>query len=166
MPEPGTLIKIGRKEHIECLYDDGFLYMNDLPYFWKVEDEEVRGDPHDGIATLHRGTKATVKKDGVELPITVIAWDLRLHPDNADEINIFSMYALRPSTTPIDDRVLKFGDTALILTQPQEFMNRILTVLKDQDIHGEAELVTYVPDDYTGEVGPFRKLQRFSWQAE
>ena len=44
MGETGTLIKFGQLEHLLRLRDEGFLYMNNLPYFWKIEDDELRGD--------------------------------------------------------------------------------------------------------------------------
>jgi len=47
MGEPGTLIKFGQRKHLLRLRDEGLLYMNNLPYFWKIEDDELRGDPFD-----------------------------------------------------------------------------------------------------------------------
>ena len=44
MGEPGTLIKFGHQEYLLQLQDEGLLYLNHLPYFWKIEDEELRGD--------------------------------------------------------------------------------------------------------------------------
>ncbi len=49
MGEPGTLIKFGLQDHLLQLQDEGLLYMNNLPCFWKIEDEELRGDPCDCI---------------------------------------------------------------------------------------------------------------------
>lgn len=167
MPEAGTLIKIGKQEHIAALHDEGLLYMNTLPYYWEIEDGEVRGDPHDGIDKLLRGESARISSDdGTEIPVTVIGWNLRIHPINPDEINLFCMYSLRRSTFPVDDRAHEFGDTALILTRPQEFLDRIGAAMRDQNARGHGDLVEYVPDNYAGEIGPFRKLQKFSWQSE
>lgn len=54
MGEPATLVKFGRLEHLQQLQNEGLLYMNPLRCFWKIEDEELRGDPADGISELHR----------------------------------------------------------------------------------------------------------------
>ena len=45
MGEPGTLIKFGQREDLLHFQEEGLLYMNNLPYFWKIEDEVFRGDP-------------------------------------------------------------------------------------------------------------------------
>ena len=66
MGEPATLMKFGQLEHLQQLQTDGLLYMNPLRCFWKIEDEELRGDPADGIAELHRGDRGEVRS--VEYP--------------------------------------------------------------------------------------------------
>jgi hypothetical protein len=57
MEQPGTLIKFGKLEHLQQLQDKGLLYMNNLPYFWNIEDEELRGDPLDCAAQVLRGQR-------------------------------------------------------------------------------------------------------------
>jgi hypothetical protein len=141
--------------------------MNNLAYFWQLEDGQVRGDPHDGIATLHRGSHAEIyTQDGTKIPVATTEWTLRIPPDASDTINVFCMYALRASSSPVPERVIEFGDSALVITNPQEFMDRVLSHLRDNNIQGNADLVEYVPNDYAGEIGPFRKLETFRWQSE
>jgi len=57
MGEAGTFIKFGQQKHFLQLQEEGLLYMNHLPYFWEIEDEELRGDPFDCIAEVARGPK-------------------------------------------------------------------------------------------------------------
>ncbi len=78
------------------------------------------------------------------------------------------MYALRPDsgTFPVDDRNFQFGDYAIVLLQPQQFMDRIISCLRERRITGKTGLVKYVPDDYQGVIGPFRKRDSFSYQSE
>ena len=65
----------------------------------------------------------------------------------------------RTSTFPVSPRVIEFGDTALVVTDPNAFIPRIGTALRTQDIHHRANLVRYVPEDHVGDVGPFVKFQ-------
>lgn len=169
MVEKATLVKFGRQEHLCRLRDEGLLYLNNLPYFWKTEDEELRGDKCDGVAKILRGNNGTVTPaNDPGKPMRVTNWVVRVHPPQPEKINIFCMYAVRPSVGnyPVDERNFRFGDYALILTNPQEFIDRIASQLKSQEIPGKADLVTYVDDDYRGEMGPFRKLRRFAYQSE
>lgn len=169
MGEPGTLIKFGHDGHLLQLQDEGLLYLSHLPYFWEIEDEELRGDPFDCIAEVARGPKVGFTlANGKEVFIEGI-WTLRMHPFEPEKINIFCMYALRPlieGTFPVDERNLRFGEHALVLINPQEFMRRIESNLKSQGIKFEAHLVEYVDDEHTGKVGPFRKFKKFAYQSE
>ena len=90
-------------------------------------------------------------------------------PPEWEKINIFCMYALRSlieGTFPVDEKNFQFGEHALVLLDPDEFLHRIETTLKSQKIRAEANLVEYVDDEHTGPVGPFRKLKRFAYQSE
>ncbi|WP_417738713.1 hypothetical protein [Rosistilla oblonga] len=166
MNEPGTLVKFGHKNHIRKLLDEGELYLNNLPYFWEVEDGLVRGDANDGVDALHRGTQAKMfKKDGTEIPAHITSWVIREHTA-AETKNILCMYSLRKSTSPIDDRVLDFGDTSLRFTQPEVFYERLCDAVSREKLDFHGDLVEYVPDSHTGDVGLFRKLAAFTWQAE
>ena len=169
MREHATLVKFGQHEHISQLQDEGLLYLNSLPYFWEIEDQELRGDPFDGVDEVARGHKGTVTlANGADTPIEVANWTMRIHPPEPERINIFCMYALRPSvgSFPVDERNLRFGDYVLLLTNPQQFIDRIASSLNTQAIRCKAGLIEYVDEGHTGEVGPFRKLKRFAYQSE
>jgi len=168
MGERAALVKFGEKDHILQLRDEGFLYMNNLPCFWRVEDEELRGDPCDGVDELARGANGTVSKEGTELPLEITGWTMRIHPPEPEKINLFCMYALRPSfgSFPVNDKNLRFGEYALVVTNVPEFIKRIESRFAADGIYGDANLVECVDDDYVGEVGPFRKLRRFAYQSE
>jgi len=170
MEQPGTLIKFGKLEHLQQLQDEGLLYMNNLPYFWNIEDEELRGDPLDCAAQVIRGPKVTmIMPDGNELIVCRDYFCLRIRPLKPEKINIFCMYALRPlidGTFPVNKKMQKFGNHALLLMNRDEFLHRLELKLKSQEIVGDGDLVEYVSDEHIGELGPFRKLSRFSYQYE
>ena len=169
MDQPGTLIKFGKLEHLQQLRDDGLLYLNNLPYFWNIEDEELRGDPFDCAFQVIRGPKVTmIMPDGNELTVCR-DYTLKIRPSAPEKINIFCMYALRPlieGAFPVNEKNQRFGDHALILMNRDEFIQRLESSLKSQKIVGDAELVEYVKDEHTGKLGPFRKFDRFSYQYE
>jgi hypothetical protein len=169
MDQPGTLIKFGKLEHLQQLRDEGLLYMNNLPYFWNIEDEELRGDPFDCALQVIRGPKVTmVMPDGNEMTVCR-DYTLKIRPPEPEKTNIFCMYALRPlieGSFPVDKKNLRFGDHALILMNRDEFIQRLESSLKNKRIVGDAELVEYVNDEHTEKLGPFRKFNRFSYQYE
>ena len=169
MDQPGTLIKFGKLEHLQQIRDEGLLYLNNLPYFWNIEDEELRGDPFDCAVQVIRGPKVTmVMPDGNEVTICT-DYSARIHPSEPERINIFCMYALRPlieGAFPIDNKNKRFGDHALILINRDEFIKRFESNLKSKMIVGNAGLVEYVNDQHTGKLAPFKKFNRFSYQHE
>jgi len=141
--------------------------MNNLPYFWKIEDEELRGDVNDSIDELRRGQTGKLK-DSTNTSIRISNWQLRIHPPNPDKINIFCLYALRPQkgTFPIPQKNFKFGSHALVFTKPQIFIDKISTHFRENSVDARADLVTYVDDNFAGRVGPFVKLRKFKYQSE
>ena len=164
-----TLVKFGQYEHICQLRDEGLLYLNNLPYFWQIEDEELRGDRFDSVAEIMRGSSVTaIPVNEPERPVKGGKWDICIHPPHPEKINVFCMCAVRPSTGsfPVDERNFRFGDYALILTEPQKFIDRISSQLESQNVSHKTNFVEYVDNNYVGEVGRFRKLIKFAYQSE
>jgi hypothetical protein len=167
MSERAALVKFGMHEHLAQLREEGLLYMNTLPYFWKLEEQEFRGDTFDGVEKIARGTRGEgFASDGTKFSIG--KWFIRIHPPDAEKINIFSMYAMRPDagSFPVDERNFRFGDSAIVISNPQAFIDRVESLRESQGIACEAKLVEYVPNDHAGDVGPFKKLARFNYQSE
>jgi hypothetical protein len=54
MGEKAVLVKFGQHDHLLQLHQDGLLYMNNLPFFWEIEDQH-RGDNCDGVLKITRG---------------------------------------------------------------------------------------------------------------
>jgi len=169
MESPGTLIKFGELEHLEQLQDEGLIYMNILPYFWKIEDEELRGDPFDcAIQAIQRGPMITMGLPDGKVVKVCNDYTMKIRPLNPEKINIYCMYALRPhidGVFPVDKRNQRFGGYALLIN-PNEFMQRLELYLKSNEILANGDLVEYVNDEHTDKLGPFRKFSRFSYQHE
>ena len=169
MGEPGTLIKFGRQDHLLQLQEEGLLYMNDLPYFWAIEDEELRGDPFDCNVRIERGPKIGLSlPDGKEVFLNG-TWTLGMQPSTPERINLFCMYALRPlvkGSFPVEEKNFRFGECALVLTNCIEFLLRIESTVKSQGIIAKTDFVEYLDDSYKGELDPFKKLGKFAYQSE
>ncbi len=162
------MIKFGQQEHLLQLQDEGLLYLNNLPYFWEIEDQELRGDPFDCVAEVRRGPRVVISlQNGKQLSMEG-EWVWRIPPSEPQKINIYCMYALRPfsGTFAVDERNYRFGSFALVLLNRPEFMRRIETTVNDQKIQCNADLVEYVDDSHIGKFGPFRKLKKFAYQSE
>lgn len=159
-------MKFGEYAHLMQLQEEGLLYMNFLPYFWGIEDEELRGDIFDGSKKIERGPKVTIGRD----KIIFGKWIMGTRPPYPEKINIFCMYALQPYSTgksfPIDIKNFRFGKHALVLTNNDEFLRRIELNLNSQKIPFDTNVVEYVNDNYRGEMGLFRKLDNFAYQSE
>jgi len=168
MNEFGTLIKFGRNEHLLQLQQEGLLYLNPLTYFWEIEDQELRGDSFDSVAEVARGQRVVMPlPDGNDFSMEG-NWIYKKYPPEPEKINIFCMYALRPfsGSFPVDERNFQFGEHAIVFINRPEFMNRIESSLKSQNIAYKADLVEYIDDEHTGEIGPFKKRMRFAYQSE
>lgn len=166
----GTLIKFSQHEHVLQLQNEGLLYMNNLAYFRRIEDEELRGDSFDGVTRVERArnTKVEMKlPDGREITIKEAKWVLGMDFYEPERINIFCMYALHAGSFPVDEKNFRFGDYALVLTSGQEFMNRVVSTMKTQIIkEAKGDLVEYVDNQFTRELGPLKKFKTFDYQSE
>ncbi|TFH06898.1 MAG: hypothetical protein E4H08_10350 [Candidatus Atribacteria bacterium] len=169
MGERACLVKFGNSDHIERMRCEGLLHMNPVLFFWGIEDDELRGDQNDCVDRIARGTEGSLRLPDVgDAAIEITNWILRFPPTDAKGINLFCMYALRPSfgTFPVDERNLRFGSSALVIYDPSTFISRVSDYLKHERIGGEADLVEYVDQEYEGTVGPLRKLVAFAYQSE
>ena len=171
MAEAATLVKFGSEEHMVALRDRGLLYMNNLAYFWTIEDECLRGDRFDGMETIERGNHGTIsleRNQAIDIPLRLTSWTIGIAPAESERINVFCMYALRPAagSFPVDERNFRFGRYALVLLDAEEFLRRVHCRLVESQIDHRGDLVKYVDDNYAGELGPFRKLGKYGYQSE
>jgi hypothetical protein len=153
--ERATLVKFGRPEHIQAL-QKGLMYFNKLEYYLECEDGPPRADPP-------RAAEVVVPdRPGVA------GWDFRVQAPDAQAVNLFCMCALRPGcgSFPVDERNLALGEAALVLREPQQFIDRAREALRRARISARAGLVTYVGESYSGELGPLRKRAPHAHQSE
>jgi len=181
-------VKITDNKWAELLMD-GQVYMRSLYEFgvWNIDAkasgnaEEVnnsfRGDIHEGIA---RNIDPTIGDDFYNtLPqemrnVIKNAWYL---DDNLFKyLKIYSMYCLTYNIIdneyePPDSRLSEFGDTAVIIYNPDEFLDRILLKLSEcfgDNVNFKIDEVEYF--DISGHYGDFYsafwKTNFYRWQKE
>lgn len=68
-----------------------------------------------------------------------------------------------------DSRLKEFGDTAVIILNPDEFLRRLVRGLHQQfgdNINLRVDEVHYYPPDYYGDLDEFCKFSSYAWQNE
>ena len=68
-----------------------------------------------------------------------------------------------------DERLREFGDTAVIILNPNEFLNRVIRGLARQygdNVNFRLDEIHYYPSDYYGPLDEFCKSASFAWPNE
>ncbi|MBI4290777.1 MAG: hypothetical protein HY661_04775 [Betaproteobacteria bacterium] len=149
---------------------DGNLYLNTNMYFANLdESNRVRFDPFDGIDQSRQVKEISIAAPGGDwTPIGGIINPVVFRRKESERLNILCMYALRDQPDkPFDKRNLAFGDVAVVIGNPIEFIRRVksaATALEKQVFHGPVEYVDKSTHD--GTMGPFRKFKEHDYQNE
>lgn len=174
-----TLMKFGAAEHMADLCIYGQLYMQSVKFFRNLEADVVRGDQHEGLRYCGQPdvTALEVKQGGKWLKVEGIVGPILFRDGRAEVGNIYCMFALRGSHAdaffegrskrPVDVDSLRFGDSAVVFTDGEEFMGRVRAAAEREGLELQYDLVEYVDQaTYTGPMGPFRKFSAFAHQSE
>ena len=141
--------------------------MNTLTHFRNLEKDDLRGDCSEGLSfSKHaKGEKITILETGIEY---AIADQIRFHDRNSEFYKIFSFYGVtRSNINKFDQRLRKFGDTAVIIIDGNELIHRIIRAAKTRNFGYRIESVSYVnKEKHNGEMGPFRKYSDLNYQSE
>ncbi len=167
-----SLIKFGKKEHIEQLYNEGIIYMNTINWFRDYEADQVRGDQNEGTIWIGQPPEISsirLKTESKEIllkntgPIKI-----------ANGIgNVFCTYAI---TRGEDQDLIKpdiskdnfqFGDTILLINNCSEFISRITKIVQESEYSIKRSPVRYIDfDQHHGSVEWFDKDKKYSYQNE
>lgn len=167
-------VKIGVRPHLELLQADGLLYCSHVDYFRELEGQAGRADAYEGTSYSYPHDKVSVVVGaGAEQSVLnaetglVGRVDLRVFPDS--DVNVFCAYAVTNDRAEHHlDRIRgEFGNAALSIRRPQEFLNRVRSACQKEGIAAEAKMVDYVGQhSHSGELGVFRKFSQFAYQNE
>jgi hypothetical protein len=179
MPEI-ILMKYGSKNHMNSFLENGQICMNSMSYFHEIEGDHLRHDPYEGLVSIKQMKNGILKilnpETGEHEEVaTITKATIRESNSNIEYLNLFCMFAvdieghssLRFSEY-VDKRVWKdFGDSLVIISDLDEFISRIKIAAEGKGIHVKFGLVHYKDfDTYEGDIGPFIKSHKYSYQNE
>ena len=183
------LAKFGKRKHLQELLDHGTLHMRRLGYYRDVDNSAV-GDPNEALRMFYSGKNPTVKlkamleNTSIELPFL----ELKGKSPEAD-LGVYCMCGFRPFgegdepdiTVPgpffqmkpgndtrigMDTRFHEFGDTAVVFKNTVEFIERFALAADKVGNPVQGRFVEYIPDNYCGNMNPFKKFDKYRYQNE
>ncbi|RUA35202.1 MAG: hypothetical protein DSY77_03045 [Bacteroidetes bacterium] len=166
------LIKIGKEEHIDRLRQKGLIHSKTVKYFreHEIEEIELRRDNREGAESSMAIKDLKLIVDNKELPFTFKEGRLNIFDPSFDLTHIYCLYAVTPDSANgqlfIDPRVANFGETALLITNPEEFIKRIEKATKNK-YNCSYKPVMYYSDakDYS-RLSIFHKPESLGFQQE
>lgn len=169
-----SLVKIGKKEHLEQLQRTGSLRMMRFAAYQGMEDNVGRGDINEGMAAMFQPDQAVVKWG--DHTLTGLLGPIKISYDSDVKKHVFCMHAITShrlsaifdeGASPIDPENFGLGEHALIITNVTAFIERLKEVAYRRGPSFHAGLVEYIdPNTHHGQVGPFRKSVKYSHQSE
>jgi hypothetical protein len=188
MKEPNTIIPIeenrvyflfrrGNREHIKALYEEGEVYINSIDFIRTCDNNEERADKDDGIFFREfigeaKITICEVGKDFEKDGFTMDTPDLVMKNDHKEKGNIYCLTGiysdhLSGDRNDITFETKSFGESIILIHNPKEFFDRLFATLKKSGYSNfESGKVSYYSNDFSGNVGFFRKHERFKHQSE
>ncbi len=162
------------------LIDNGSIFMRPLIDYRRMESDKERGDPLEGVIKSKRFSNGNLK---IHTPNTNKATQIakitsgHIHESctSISFLNVFCMYLLsfNENTTAdigklVDKRVYQgFGDTAILIHNPSEFINRLKKCAESHGYDLLNDKVNYIKlNQFEGDIGPFKKEAKYSYQNE
>lgn len=181
------LIKLGAKEHMFDLYDNGHIYLNTFEYFKAAEiNGDGRADANEYITKYHAGEAMDPLK--ITLTATLNGGEIIEIPlSRADGVKNIVMNCLEKKYSHLfcmslidKDWIIESGtildrvniapgkDWMLIVQNIPEFNRRLKLAIVHAGFGAcEARPIEYInAENYSGEVGCFKKFDAYSHQQE
>jgi hypothetical protein len=168
------LSKIGQRKNMESLLNDGSVYMHQLKYYKKLENDNIIGDNNEGLAAYYSGLNPTLTCQ-IKSEIKLISF----HPKEIkifgvhNEHAVYCMYEFNSGDIDIDTwaknidkRIFGFGDTMIIIRLPKVFYKKLYKTAQKAGYELDSRPIEYVSSNYCGEIGPFRKFDEYKYQSE
>ena len=161
-----SLMKFGTYEHLYRLLKYGEIYMKNIDFYRKYElinPEHLRGDLYECYDKVSQHNTVRFLDNNFKINDVTIYKNYYTYTGY-----LFCMYAIYSnSNRNFDKRMLDFGEYAITIHNPKEFINRIIQYCKDNNI-----FPCYGPGSYFNEnsqvstLGPFMKREQYSYQSE
>lgn len=172
------LVKFGKREHIESLLNEGHIHFSPINTFTQGSQPE-RSDKFEGAFKIINEEIIDIKCEHPQLgtfnfkPIKGRLAQMINY--NNDNYCIFSAYAVTPklfkdeNSHIIDSRMSEFGNYAVLIHNPTEFVDRIKIELKESNIEIiNCDLIEYIELSQQGtyDINFFNKTNVLSHQNE
>jgi hypothetical protein len=169
-----AFLRFSKEEYLKRFRNEGLLYMNTLQYFRDLESDSERGDAFEGDDWIYQPKDIEMTFDDPDAgKYKVVPGDLsgpaRITLNRTLACNVYCMFAI---TGPVDGdlvdkRNYRLGDSFVLVLNTSEFLSRVSAAASKAGFAGRYGLVQYYdPQEYTGDIGPFRKRKEFSHQRE
>lgn len=166
-------IKFGKKEHMQLLLQ-GEIYMRRLSYYRSEELSDQRKDHNEGVI---RRDKSVINEFKLKDNKITINGDCVIEERNSaiDSMFIYCLFGPeidfsqeRNFKVYLDEGILDgFGDYALLIQEPQIFIERLILSFEKEDLIWDKGFVKYIDYGNTfGEIGPFKKDLFYKPQCE
>ena len=168
-------IRISEDKFIDSLQKKGQIYCNHIKHFRSIEDSGLKGDQNEGKAYLDQVHGSSII---IDEKVVGTAERAQLYFEEKEHSgNIFCLYGVKTSLLDITKKTLQkitienefkdFGKSALLITDPYEFITRVKTALKKSLKEFEFYPVNYYDQTtFQGKLSPFYKSNRYNYQNE
>jgi hypothetical protein len=171
------LFRRGKYEHIKSLYEEGEIYINTIDFIRTCDKNEERSDQDDGILFRKyvgeaKVTLCEIGKDFEKDSITIDTSNLVLKNDHKEKGNIYCLTGIYSEhlsgyRNDITLDTKSFGEATILIHDPRQFLDRLFSSLKkDGYINFKSGKVFYYNNDFSGNVGFFKKHEKFKPQSE
>lgn len=183
---PCIPVKITDKQWADSL-QDGSVFMRSLHHYgsWSIVERTqsgdqqmksgVQGDVGEGIVRRVDPKIGDEYFNRFDPKVRALMQDCFYIDENIFQYcKVFCMYGLtymipEKRYQKPDERIREFGDTAVIILNPNEFLKRVLQALSRQyedNFDFRLDEIHYYPPDYYGLLDEFCKSVSFAWQNE
>ena len=174
-----VLLRLGKKKWMQALAEHGSILMQQLNYYTDL-DNKAQGDPDEGLIVRYTAKNPTLKTvatlAGKRFPLPGATTVVHSPARNHGVLCLYGMETEEEHGQTIDyvfgaiaedPQIAQFNHDSLVLIQNAEEFDRRLRQAATRAGHDlQLGLVEYMPSVYCGPMGPFRKLDRYSYQKE
>jgi len=174
-----AFLKFGTKENLLNLMNNGELFINTISAFQEMKDK-YRGDIFEGASTVTPGGKIeklvytnslgqsiNFQENGLSVEYLIGRPNWKNKPTHMYCLYMLKDRSYKKDEQVIDERNLQFGNYALAINNPGEFVERISSEFNNRRFKWKADFVTYVEIDSDGrKYDLFKKPQLYDYQNE
>jgi hypothetical protein len=173
------IIKVGKLEFMESFLQKGEMYFDTVESFAIKDANQEKYDNLEGATEINQvnwiklqaENGKTIELSKINPKHVKLASAYLITHDEKTIGNIYSCSAVTPETInnfkKLDPRFKNFGDTIILIENPNEFLNRVKEELKGKNYKYTIGLVNYYdPDTFNGPLTVFSKKNKLAYQNE